>query len=197
VGHEPLREWLSRLPKYGAEDPEADALCSRVLNSVCSIAKAQRTRWGGQLRPMVFNFVWTPGASLELGARADGTRAGELIGHGMTPRAVAMTRGITAAMNSCTALDYACVSGGATTMWDMDARWITFDLLKAVLLRFLQGGGMIFQGNMTSVQQLEDAYEHPERYPNLIVRVGGFSARFDTLDRVLQQEVIHRYRHAG
>ncbi|NLG27904.1 MAG: hypothetical protein GX557_08330 [Chloroflexi bacterium] len=104
---------------------------------------------------------------------------------------------MTAAMNSCTALDYGCVSGGATTMWDMDARWITPELLKALLMTFLRGGGMIFQGNMTSVRQMEDAYEHPERYPNLIVRVGGFSARFDTLDKALQKEIIERHRHTG
>jgi formate C-acetyltransferase len=196
-GYEALRERLSRLPKYGQEDAAADAMCARVLQSVCRLADAQRNRWGGRLRPMVFNFVWTPSASAELGARADGSRAGALIGHGMTPASAAMTRGVTAAMNSCTALDYGCVSGGATTMWDMDARWITPELLKALLMTFLRGGGMIFQGNMTSVRQMEDAYKHPERYPNLIVRVGGFSARFDTLDKALQKEIIERHRHAG
>lgn len=67
--------------------------------------------------------------------------------------------------------------------------------MKAILKRFLAGGGMIFQGNTTSVQALEDAYEHPEKYPNLIVRVGGFSARFTTLDRDLQREIITRRRH--
>ncbi len=197
VGYQPLRERLSRLPKYGIEDPSADGMCNRVLNSVCRIATAQRNRWGGQLRPMVFNFVWTPAASAQLGARADGSRAGEMIGQGMTPHSAAMTNGITAALNSCTGLDYACVSGGATTMWDMDADWINADLLKALLLAFLQGGGMIFQGNMTSVRQLEDAYAHPERYPNLIVRVGGFSARFATLDRAVQKEILERRRHSG
>jgi pyruvate-formate lyase len=194
-GYEALGEQLSRLPHYGREDVVADDMCDRVLQSVCTAATRQRNRYDGQLRPMIFNFVWTPTASQELGARPDGTRAGGYISHGMTPNGRAMTKGITAAMNSCLSLDYACVSGGATTMWDMDEQWITFDLLKALLLRFLQGGGMIFQGNMTSVKQLEDAYEHPERYPNLTVRVGGFSARFNTLDRDVQREIIERHRH--
>ena len=56
---------------------------------------------------------------------------------------------------------------------------------------------MIFQGNMTSVRDLELALQHPERYPNLIVRVGGFSARFASLERALQEEIIGRYRHMG
>ena len=197
VGYEALRERLYRLPKFGVEDPQADALCNRVLASTCTLATRQRTRYGGRLKPMIFNFVWTPSASRVLGARGDGARAGDLIGHGMTPRSCAMTKGITAAINSSTSLELGVVTGGATTMWDMDERWITPPLLTALLRTFLARGGMIFQGNMTSVRDLELALQHPERYPNLIVRVGGFSARFATLERALQEEIIGRYRHQG
>jgi formate C-acetyltransferase len=196
-GYEALQSMLARLPKYGTEDPGADAMCARVMASVCAAAGEQRTRHGGRLAPMIFNFVWTPRASAELGARADGSPAGELIGHGMTPRSCAMTEGITAAMNSCLGLDFSAVTGGATTMWDMDESWINHELMKALLTTFMRRGGMIFQGNTTSVAEMEDAYEHPERHPNLVVRVGGFSARFVTLDRDVQREIIGRHRHAG
>ncbi len=197
AGYEALRAQLLALPHFGVEDPLADALCNRVLQSVGCLSTAQRTRYGGRLKPMIFNFVWTPTASRELGARGDGSTAGTMIGHGMTPHSRSMTRGLTAAMNSSLSLDYRCISGGATTMWDMDARWVDAPLLKALLKRFLAGGGMIFQGNTTGVAQLEDAYAHPERYPQLIVRVGGFSARFTTLDRDVQHEIITRRRHEG
>ena len=195
AGYEALRAQLSSLPRFGVEDPLADGMCNRVLQSVGAAAVAQRTRFGGRLKPMIFNFVWTPSASRELAARGDGSPAGTLIGHGMTPHSRAMTRGITAAMNSSLSLDYGSLCGGATTMWDVDEQWINADLMKALLQAFLAGGGMIFQGNTTSVAQLEDAYAHPERYPNLIVRVGGFSARFTTLGRDVQQEIIARRRH--
>jgi pyruvate-formate lyase len=69
--------------------------------------------------------------------------------------------------------------------------------MKAILQVFLSGGGMIFQGNTTSVAELEKAMEKPEDYPNLIVRVGGFSARFVSLDNNVQQEILTRYRHSG
>ena len=197
VGYEPLRAALLRLPRFGMEDARADALCNRVMHSVCRTAMQPRTRFGGQLKPMIFNFVWTPWASAQLGARADGSQAGELIGHGMTPQRRGMTQGLTAALNSCVSLDFSCVAGGATTMWDMDDRWITFARMRTILRVFLARGGMIFQGNTTSVTELEEAMAHPDRFPNLIVRVGGFSARFTTLDRSLQQEIMTRYRHAG
>ena len=194
-GFEPLRLRLNRIRRYGAGDPAADALANRLLGGVCRLATETPTRFGGRLKPMFFNFVWTPEESRRLGARADGLRAGERIGHGMTPQQPAMTGGITTAMNSCVSLDYAVVSGGATTMWDLAADFATPEIVKALLKRFLAGGGMIFQGNTTSVAELEDAIEHPERYPSLTVRVGGFSARFVTLNRELQQEILTRYRH--
>ena len=196
-GHEQLQARLRNLPKYGAEDPEADALADRVLKSVCTLATAPRARFGGQLKPMVFNFVWTPGTSAQLAARGDGSNAGDRIAHGMTPQPSAMKNGLTAAINSCTSLSFDCVSGGATTMWDMDEQWISFDLMKSVLTTFLKQGGMIFQGNTTSVKELEEAMRSPEKYPNLIVRVGGFSAHFVALDPTLQREIVTRYRHAG
>jgi formate C-acetyltransferase len=194
-GFEVLRQRLQQVPKYGVDEPSADAACDRALQTVCAAAAQTRTRFGGRLKPMVFNFVWTPGASRELGAQADGAFAGDRIGHGMTPRSGAMTAGITAAIKSATSLRYEAVSGGATTMWDVDGQWVDFGLMKALLKTFLARGGMIFQGNTTSVKELEEALEYPDRHPNLIVRVGGFSARFVALDRDLQQEIITRRRH--
>jgi len=195
AGYEALRARLLRLPRYGVEDGEADALCSRVMRSVCNLARQPKARFGGQLKPMIFNFVWTPWISGELGARADGSLAGDLIGHGMTPHRLGMREGITAALNSCGSLDFTPVSGGATTMWDMDHRWINFERMKAILKVFLASGGMIFQGNTTSVAELEEAMRRPEDYPHLIVRVGGYSARFTTLSAELQREIVGRFRH--
>jgi len=196
-GHEPLRQRLAGLPRYGIEDEQADTMADRVMRSVCSIATSTRNRFGGLLKPMIFTFVWAPAASRELGARADGQRAGARIGYGMTPQGVAMTRGLTAAMNSCLSLDFDPVAGGATTMWDMDPQWINFDLMKALLRRFVADGGMIFHGNTTSLAEMKDALEHPERHPDLMVRVGGYSARFVALSAELQREIMTRYRHKG
>jgi pyruvate-formate lyase len=197
AGHEDLRARLAALPKYGSENPDADAMCDRVVASVCNAMRVPRNSLGGALKPMVFNFVWTPEFSRELSARADGSHEGDLIGHGLTPQRAGMTKGLSAAVNSACSLDWSPVNGGATSMWDMDSAWITPALLRSVLNVFLANGGMIFQGNMTSVADLEDAIEHPGRYPHLTVRVGGYSARFTTLDSVLQQEILRRYRHAS
>ena len=80
-------------------------------------------------------------------------------------------------------------------MWDLDSAWATQEIMEAILKTFIQQGGQIFQGNTTPLKELLLAQEHPEEYPNLIVRVGGFSARFISLGRDLQDEIIGRIRH--
>ena len=195
AGREALRHRLAQIPRYGVEDADADAMAGRVLASVSRLATGTRTRLGGSLKPMIFSFVWIPGASAELGARADGQPAGARIGHGVTPQHVAMTNGITSAMNSCLSLDCTCVSGGATSMWDLAADLAAPSVVAPLLERFLRGGGMIYQGNTTSVAELEDALRHPDGHPDLMVRVGGYSARFVTLSPELQEEIATRYRH--
>ncbi len=194
-GWEPLRLKLRSVPKYGMGDARADTMADRVLTSLCRAATTPRNRFGGRLKPMAFSFVWIPGASRELGARADGHFAGHRIGHGVTPQNDAMKQGLSTAMNSCIAIDHCIAAGGATTMWDIAPDLATPAVVKPLLQRFLQGGGMIFQGNTTSVDELRDAILHPDLYPTLTVRVGGYSARFVTLSRDLQEEIVTRHRH--
>ena len=43
---------------------------------------------------------------------------------------------------------------------------------------------------------LRDAMAHPEKYQNLVVRVSGFSAYFISLDRAVQEDILHRTEHA-
>ena len=113
----------------------------------------------------------------------------------ITPQSAAMTKGITAAINSCTAIDQTVFAGGATTMWDMDESWATEEIIRSLMMSFFEQGGQIFQGNVSSIDDLIRAQENPEAYNHLIVRVGGFSARFVRLRRELQDEIINRMRH--
>lgn len=195
VGYEPLRAKLLEIPKFGQDHDEADATMNCLLQSIGEIFAAFTNRHGQRVRPIIFTFVWAPEMGRALGASPDGRRAGQPIGHGLTPQSLAMSKGLTAAMSSCLKLDTALISGGAATMWDMDAETIDFPTLRAVFETFRRGGGMIFQGNTTDVAELEAALETPEEYHHLIVRVGGFSARFVSLGREVQREIIERHRH--
>ena len=84
---------------------------------------------------------------------------------------------------------------------DMEARDVRFtkelftgsmDKVGAVLKAFYDNGGV--QTNLCVIgrDDLENAMAHPENYQNLLVRIGGFSARFVTLNPVVQREIIDR-----
>ena len=80
-------------------------------------------------------------------------------------------------------------------MWDLDPSLATPEVAEALYTSFFELGGQIFQGNVTDVEELKAALEAPEQYRHLIVRVGGYSARFVTLERPIQLEIIERLRH--
>jgi formate C-acetyltransferase len=196
VGHSALHARLLAIPKYGLGDPGADGMMARLLTDVCRVFDDYTNRHGGRVKPIIFTFVWAPQMGASLGATPDGRKAGRPLAHGLTPQARGMAKGLTASINAYGSLPNRLVSGGASTMWDMDPTWINAPLLNSIVAAFVRQGGQIFQGNMTSVADLRRAFDDPNAYPNLIVRVGGFSARFVNLDRSLQVEIMDRYRHA-
>ena len=66
------------------------------------------------------------------------------------------------------------------------------DNLVSLLDGYVQKGGHHLNVNVFSKETLLDAQKHPEKYPDLIVRVCGFSAKFTSLSPEWQQEVITR-----
>ena len=67
--------------------------------------------------------------------------------------------------------------------------------LKALVLGYFEQGGMQMQITCVRKEELLDAKAHPEKYPNLIVRIGGYSEYFQRLSPDLQQSVIDRTLH--
>jgi formate C-acetyltransferase len=122
---------------------------------------------------------------------------GGMVAHGVTPQSCAMHKGISPAINSCGKLPFDKFMGGASTMWDFDFEWVDEAVLGAVLRTALDKNIQIFQGNTTSVEDLIKAKKSPENYEHLVVRVGGYSARFTRLSAELQDEIISRHRHGG
>ncbi len=190
-----LRRELLSAPKYGREQSEADALAARIATDLSNIYGSYVNRFGGNGKPVILSFIWAPAAGAILGASADGRLAGAPVAHGVTPQGMSMTEGITAAMNSCACLPFELFSGGASTMWDLDPSWANEDVAKALFTAFFAMGGQFFQGNVTDVNALIEAQKSPVDHYNLIVRVGGYSARFVRLTPELQNEIIGRLRH--
>ena len=67
-----------------------------------------------------------------------------------------------------------------------------FDKVKTVIRTFLENNGNQMNLMVIGKDDLINAKKNPENYQNLIIRIGGFSARFVELDPVVQDELIAR-----
>jgi len=196
-GHQAMRSYLRNLPKYGSGNKEATEMTDRVLRSFSDILLQYRNPVGGHARAVILGFTFSVWQGSQVGAMPDGRLASTPLTQGMSPQSGAAVEGITAAINDATSLSLERVSGGASMMWDIDPVWAKPEFVAPIMRTFLKQGGHIFQGNVTSVEELIDAQKHPENHPDLMVRVGGFSSRFRCLDQGVQNEIISRYRYGG
>ncbi|NOY75671.1 MAG: hypothetical protein GXP32_07745, partial [Kiritimatiellaeota bacterium] len=65
-----------------------------------------------------------------------------------------------------------------------------------LLKSYMSEGGIMVQVTVADSRHLRDAIEHPEKYEDLIIRIGGYSEYFNRLSPELKQEVLTRTCHA-
>jgi len=86
------------------------------------------------------------------------------------------------------------INGGTVTSYKISREFFTKerDKFDALFSAYWEMGGL--QANLTIINKddLEAAIKNPEKFPNLMVRIGGWSARFIDLDPVMQQDIIRR-----
>ncbi len=191
-GHQRLRRNLAAAPKFGNDNDGVDTILVRLWREISrNAAKA------GEAAGLDFLTVSSvnPGGyfmGAECGATPDGRLAGEPFAIGNAPTAGADTHGITALLNSISKVDPR--NGGATTNVKLAKSLFSANRpqLEALFSAFWRRGGM--QATLTVVDQaeLERAMEQPAKYPHLLVRVGGWTARFIDLEEQIQRDIIRR-----
>ena len=178
--------------KFGNDADEADSVLVKLWQEVSRLTDEAGTAEGlGFLTVSSVN-PGGYGMGLENGATADGRVSSQPFAIGNAPTAGNDTHGLTALLNSISKVDPA--NGGATTSVKLAKEMFTKNLakLKAIFSAFWDAGGQQSTITVVSQQDLLDALDHPERYPNLLVRVGGWTARFVDLEKHIQQDVIKR-----
>ena len=190
-----LQNKLLTIPKYGRDCDDVDLFANKVMKDFSEMYHSYKTRFGGKGNPVILTFIHAPAASSILGARASGLTAQSNISQGITPNSFSMSSGVTAAINSCCKMPFEEFSGGDSSMWDFDSSWIDSNIMECLLRTFIDKKGQIFQGNTTDINELISAQKNPNNFNHLIVRVGGYSARFINLNKELQDEIINRMRH--
>ena len=193
-GQERLRQMLLAQPKYGNDHPDADGMLCRLHSDVCDLVRRQARPAGlDSYLSVIINNELNAVFGQGTGASADGRRAGEYMANGNNPMSGRDTCGVTAMLSSLVKPDTHIHAGAVQNMRFSREMFTTLrPKLKTLLRTYFRQGGAQAMLTVLSRGDLEAALAHPEQYRHLIVRVGGFSARFVDLNPVVQKELIAR-----
>jgi len=193
-GYEKERELLLSAPKYGNDDTEADAMAVRVFNDIADMTVAAGKRAGLHRYAIVsVNNSMSAEWGFYCEASACGRKRGTALSNGNGPSIGADKNGITALLNSMAKFD-ASKHVGVINNIRLTKQLFNESMpqVKALLTAFYEHGGVQTNLCVISRDDLENAMLEPEKYQNLIVRIGGFSARFVTLSPLVQREIMER-----
>lgn len=187
--------FLTRIPKYGNDHDEIDAMAAKVAAHFCTeLAKYKNFR-GGSFWPGIFSVGFHIAMGAFTGATPDGRSAGDILGNGITPTNGNARIGPTAVMNSVTKLPISRITNGANLNMRFQGKKTRPENLMALIKTYFAKGGTQVQFNMLDSSILKDAQIHPEKYRDLIVRVSGYSAEFTGLSEIAQNEIISRMEY--
>ena len=194
-----LSRILNKIPHYGTNDKRADSYVSTVTEIIKKACKGLKTYRGANLQPGCFSYLEHARHGLKTGATPDGRRASYPLSSGSSPTQGRETDGPTSALLSAVSWDHRSFLGGVAINVKFRPEQMTDeaeDRMLAFVKSFISLGGFQLQFNVASGEELKRAMAEPEKYRDLIVRVGGFSANFVKLTPEMQREIIDRNEHS-
>ncbi len=176
---------------YGTESDEAISLTNKIIAKTETFFKDYRNKFGGKVK---FGLS-SPGYLMigqNCGATLDGRKAGEAF-----QTHISRDKGepLTEIMNFESKLKFTGTSANANVLDVMVPSSLlkdNVDKFATYMMAGIKAGIFQLQMNVLSYAQLVDAKAHPEKYPNLIVRVWGFSAYFNDLPEEYKDHLINR-----
>lgn len=193
---EDIRLMLRNIPRYGCGGTKADEYAIRISKTFTNMVKDKPTPEGFNMIPGIFSWSLTIYMGEELGATPNGRKAGQRISHGANP-----DPGFSGS-DSITDLAVAVASvqsgyGNATPLQiELDPALGSgedgIDNYIAYIKAFFDMGGTLLNTNILNKEKILEAHKDPTKYPDLIVRVTGFSAYFSALSDEFRQMIVDR-----
>ncbi len=183
-------------PTYGNADTEADEMASR-LSRMFADDVSRRSHGNIRYLPSYHTLNCHVDAGRKTAATLDGRRAGEPLGKQLGPTPGRAAKGLTSILLSASAIDQRGMSGGQALDLSIDIKEMESPAwrknFKALIMSYFRRGGMQLQVNGLSATQLREAIQAPERHVDLVVRIAGYSTRFTSLGRSVQEEMATRF----
>ncbi len=194
AGYEDVRRLLLDAAKYGNDLEEVDSFAADFHEFVCETVRGLKDMAGlHSYMVVIINNEANTILGRFTGASADGRRAGEPMANGNNPAGGTDVNGVTAMLNSLTKLRTD-IHAGAVQNMTFSKEFFDGggEAASQVLRTYFKCGGQQAMINVLGRGDLQNAMERPEAYGHIMVRVGGFSARFVTLAPDVQREIASR-----
>ncbi len=198
---EELRHKLLSCPKMGNNDDYVDSIASEIMDYFGNYLNNKPNGIGGIWRAGTGTAMEYVRAAQKTPATADGRHQGDYFGTNFSPSLEIRPNGLLSVIQSFTKHDMTnIINGGPLTLEIHDTvlrNDIGIKKTAALVKAFIDLGGHQLQLNSINRDRLLDAREHPEKYPNLIVRVWGWSGYWNDLKTEYQDHIIRRVEFLG
>jgi pyruvate-formate lyase len=193
-GYEYERKLMLNAPKYGNDDDYADDIKVKVDRHVCETTRNMASKAGlDSYLIVIINNNANTVMGEQTAASPDGRKSRTFMANGNSSTGGADKNGLTAYLNSIVKPETK-IHAGAVQNIKFSREMFTERraITEKILQTYWEKGGAQCMINCLNRNDLENAMIHPEQYGNLIVRVGGFSARFIDLSPHVQLEILSR-----
>jgi len=190
-------------PTFGNNDERADAIAVWLVEAFMSRLRGRYAYRDAEPTLSVLTITSNVVYGKNTGNTPDGRRAGEPFAPGANPMNGRDRHGLVASALSVAKLPYDSARDGISQTITVTpdslghSRDDQIGSLVGVLDGFVDAGGFHMNVNVLDRHTLEDAMAHPDRYPDLTIRVSGYAVNFVRLTREQQRDVVSRTFHGS
>ena len=185
-------------PKFGNDDDRVDNIAINLVRIFVKKLKKHKTYRNSKTTMSILTITSNVVYGKNTGNTPDGRKAGAPFGPGANPLHGRDTHGALAVLNSISKLPYHYSEDGISYTFSITPKALGKDNedkvtnLVTMLDGFFSNNGHHINVNVFDRELLLDAMEHPEKYPQLTIRVSGYAVHFTKLNREQQLDVINR-----